>query len=130
VYTYIQIVALFVFYCFIWTQVKKGKSQFTRLGSYSLLLIAVLLFTSKVFSPQYIIWLLPLMSLVFTQWRLAIWTTFAVIGIFTYLIFPANYLSLLSLNTGIVMILCIRDLLLIVLAALSIVSLKTMKSSE
>jgi uncharacterized membrane protein len=129
-YTYIQIAALFVCYCFIWTQVKKGKSQFTRLGSYSLLLIAVLLFTSKVFSPQYIIWLLPLMSLVFTKWRLAIWTSFAVIGIFTYLIFPVNYLSLLSLNTGIILILCIRDLLLIVLAALSVVSLNTMKSSE
>jgi uncharacterized membrane protein len=129
-YTYIQVVTLFVCYCFIWAQVKKGKSQFTRLGSYSLLLIAVLLFTSKVFSPQYIIWLLPLMSLVFTHWRLAIWTTFAVIGIFTYLIFPVNYLNLLSLNTGIIMILCLRDLLLIVLAALAVVSLKTMKSSE
>jgi uncharacterized membrane protein len=128
--TWIQAIGFFICYCFIWTQVKRGKSQFSRLGAYALLLTAVLLFTSKVFSPQYIIWLLPVLALIFTRWRWAIWTTFLVTGSFTYLIFPLNYLNLLNLDTSIIVILCLRDLTLILLAALAVVSLKTMKSSQ
>jgi hypothetical protein len=128
--TCIQALGLLICYGFIWTQVKPGKSQFTRLGAYVLLLTSVLLFTSKVFSPQYIIWLLPVLALVFTRWRLAIWTTFAVTGIFTYLIFPVNYFYLLKMDIGSVIMLFVRDLTLVVLAALAVVSLKDMKSSD
>jgi uncharacterized membrane protein len=127
---YIQAAALFVSYCFIWTQIKPGKSQFTRLGAYTLLLLAVLLLTSKVFSPQYIIWLLPVLPLIFTRWRLAVWTIFAVTGIFTYLIFPVSYIDLLNLNIYPITLVFMRNLTLALLAALAVVSLRSMKSSE
>jgi hypothetical protein len=127
---YLQALVFLIGYVFIWTQIKKGKSQFSRLGAYILLLLSALLFTSKVFSPQYIIWLLPVLALVFTRWRWVIWITFAVMGIFTYIIFPLNYFELLYQNPGIVMILALRDVLLVMLAVLAAVSLKSMKTSD
>jgi uncharacterized membrane protein len=126
----IQALVLLATYVFIWTRVKAGKSQFSRLGAYVLLLLAVLLCTSKVFSPQYIIWLLPALPLVLTYWKIPIWTVFAITGILTYLVFPVYYLDLLEMGTGTIILLVLRDLTLIILAVLTILSLKTMKSSD
>ncbi len=128
--TYIQALGLLICYTFIWNQLKAGKSQFTRLGAYALLLISVLLFTSKVLSPQYIIWLLPALPLIFNRGRWAIWTTFALTGILTFIIFPVNYLKLLDLDTTIIVILFLRDFTLVLLAAFAVRSLKSMKSSD
>jgi uncharacterized membrane protein len=128
--TWIQAAALLLCYWLIWSQVKRGKSQFTRLGAYSLLLVAVMLVTSKVFSPQYIIWLLPFVALLFTHWRLTMWALFALIGIFTYLIFPVYYYDLLYRHSGVEILLFIRNLTILLLALMAIIFLKRMKSSE
>ncbi|HSW58739.1 MAG TPA: glycosyltransferase family 87 protein [Dehalococcoidales bacterium] len=126
---YVQGASLLLVYFFIWRQVKPGKSQFTRCGLYFILVLAVLLFTSKVFSPQYIIWLLPALPLVFSQGRRVIWTIFGLIGILTYLIFPVNYLKLLELETVPVILLFLRNILLVAMAAMALKALNTFKSS-
>lgn len=128
--TYLLVAALFFAYWFIYRQVRPGKSQFTRLGAYSLLLISIVLITSKVFSPQYLIWLVPIMPLIFNRWRQAVWLIFLFIGVSTFYIFPVNYLRLLARETDMIAILFIRDIMIILLAVLAVVSLRRMKPSE
>jgi uncharacterized membrane protein len=128
--TYIMGLALIIAYWFIWKQMKPGKSQFTRIGAYSLLVIVVLLVTSKVLSPQYLIWLIPFLPLLFGDWRNYIIALFAVIGLFTYFIFPVTYKALEYFAAGPVFLLVIRDTLLILLAVLIGIALKRMKASD
>lgn len=128
--TYITALALLLTYWFIWGRMKPGKSQFTRLGAYSLLSIEVVLITSKVLSPQYLIWLVPLFPLLFGQWRYHLAAIFAIIGILTYFIFPVDYIALEQFQTDAVILLLMRDILLILLAILILVSLRQMKASD
>jgi hypothetical protein len=90
----------------------------------------VVLLASKVLSPQYLIWLIPLLPLVLNRWRFAVWVIFAIIGGLTFCIFPLNYLALMNLDTGAVAVLFFRNVLILVLAAVAVVSLLQMKSSE
>lgn len=128
--TYLLIAALLIVYWFIYRQFKPGKSQFSRLGAYVLLVILTLIIFSKILSPQYIIWLLPLLPLLFVGWRYSIWMIFALTGVLTYCIFPVGYLNLMALDTGMIIVLLIRDLLLILIAVLTAVSLLRMKPSD
>ncbi len=128
--TYILAGLLLLSYWFIYRQMKPGKSQFTRLGAYSLLLVTITLVASKVFSPQYLIWLIPLLPLVLNRFRFLIWGIFIVIGGLTFYIFPTNYLQLVALDTRMVFVLLLRDLFILLLAVVAFVSLARMKASE
>jgi uncharacterized membrane protein len=128
--TFISALALIITYWFIWSRIKPGKSQFTRLAAYSLLVIDVVLVTSKVLSPQYLIWLVPLFPLLFGPWRYHITAIFLIIGILTYFIFPLNYEALEYFKTDAIALLVFRDLLLILLAVILGLSLQHMKPSD
>lgn len=128
--TYLLAIFLLLVYWFIYSRMRPGKSQFTRLGAYSLLVITTILIASKVFSPQYLIWLVPLFALLLNRWRYTILITFIFVGGLTYCIFPVYYLYLLSLNSWLVAGLLIRDILLILLAVFVGVSLLRMKASD
>ena len=127
---YVMGLGLLAAYGFIYRQIKIGKSQFTRLGAYCVLVITVLLITSKIFSPQYIIWLLPAVVLVLNRWKSTITLLFITIGVLTYLIFPLYYLDLVYLKPFGVVLLFVRDLFLLILGIAAVVSLRKMKSSE
>jgi hypothetical protein len=127
---YILAVLLIIAYVFIYKQMKPGKSQFTRLGAYSVLAVAIVLVTSKVLSPQYLIWLVPLVPLVFNRWRYWLIIVFIAIGGLTYYIFPWNYLELIARSTGVIVALLVRNLLLLLLMVLTIVNLRRMKASD
>ena len=127
---YVMAAGLLAAYGFIYRQIKADKSQFTRLGAYCLVVILVLLITSKIFSPQYIIWLLPAVVLVLNRWKATVTLLFITIGVLTYLIFPLYYVDLLYLKPLAVVLLFVRDLFLVILGILTVVSLKQMKSSE
>jgi uncharacterized membrane protein len=127
--TYILAAGLLVVYGFIFRQIKPGKSQFSRIGAYCLLCILTLLIFSKILSPQYFIWLLP-MPLLFTGWLKATWVVFGLIGVLTYYIFPVRYLDLMALDTGMIGVLFVRDMLMIVMALLIGISLYRMKASD
>jgi uncharacterized membrane protein len=115
---------------FIYFQVRAGKSQFSRIGSYFLLVILIVLVTSKVLSPQYLIWLIPALPLVFGTWRFYIWLLFFAIGGLTYYIFPLHYLELTNFSTPEVIVLVIRDVLLLVMGILLLINLRRRKASD
>jgi len=127
---YIMVVSLLIVYWFIYRQVKPGKSQFTRLGAYALLVLAITMATSKVLSPQYFVWLIPIFPLICGRWRTPILAIFILIGGLTYEIFPVLYSELQNSQTTAVAILAARDVLLVMLAVLAMVSLKQMKASN
>jgi uncharacterized membrane protein len=130
--TFILGILLLGAYWFIYRQIKPGKSQFTRLGAYAILLVSITLFASKILSPQYMIWLVPLIPLAFNRFRFAICAVFVAIGVATYFIFPCNYLNMIKFNdhVDLIAVLFLRDSLLIVLAIFAGMSLKRMKPSE
>jgi hypothetical protein len=128
--TYFLGLFLLVAYWFIYRQMRPGKSQFSRIGAYSLLAVSIVLITSKVLSPQYLIWLIPFIPLIFNRGKFEIIFTFVLIGALTYYIFPLRYLVLLKLDTGLIVILLARNILVIVLAVLAGVFLSRMKASE
>jgi uncharacterized membrane protein len=127
---YLLAVGVIVSYAFIYTQVRAGKSQFTRIGTYVVLVILVVLLTSKVLSPQYLIWLIPALPLIFGPRRIYLWLLFLVIGGLTYYIFPVHYIELTDFSTPEVIVLFIRDTLLVVMCILAIVNLRRRKASD
>jgi len=84
-------------------------------------LLAVLA-TGKVFSPQYLTWLLPVVALVLPGWRLL---GAAAVGVLllTHLEFPARYWAFVALRPGPVALVVARNLLLVAVFALSLVHL-------
>jgi len=127
---FVTVLLLLVAYGVIYKQMKPGKSQFTRIGTYALLVTAVVLISGKVLSPQYLIWLIPFLPLVFGPSRNTLLAIFIAMGFLTYLILPVFYLALIAVRIDTVVILLIRNILLILLALMSAISLRQMKPSD
>ena len=95
--SYLMVILLLISYWFICRRTQPGKSQSTRIGAYALLVTSIVLITSKVLSPQYLIWLIPLVPLVLPRGRYLILAVFILIGAVTYYLFPHAYMDLLNL---------------------------------
>ena len=128
--SYLLVILLLIAYWFIYRRTKPGKSQSTRLWAYALLVLCIVLITSKVLSPQYLIWLIPVLPLVLQRGCYIILVVFVLTGLATYYLFPQAYLDLMDLRTVPVVVLFIRNLLLIALTVLVVAYLRRMKSSE
>ena len=127
---YLLLILLLIGYWYIFRRTKPGKSQSTRIGAYALLVICIVLITSKVLSPQYLIWLMPLVPLLVQRGRYIILGVFILTGAITYYLFPHAYLELIDLKTVPVIFLFIRNLLLVALTILVVTYLRRMKPSE
>jgi len=92
---------------------------------YSLLAVFVMLLTSKVLSPQFLIWLCPLLPLVVVRWRYALPVLFLVIGGVTQYIYPHHYLEFESVVPYLVVLLAVRNLLLVAMAVLLLLPLRS-----
>jgi len=68
----------------------EGKSH-SRFVTFSLLAIIVFMLSNKVFSPQYIIWLYPLVPLISGRWRVFSWAIYAAVALMTTYIFSYHY---------------------------------------
>jgi hypothetical protein len=96
------------------------------LASRKLLTLATLttmlaaLIGSKVLSPQYFVWLIPVVALIAMDRKLIGGLLFAAL-ICTHIIFPANYLPLIQDQpTGVIVVLIVRNLLVVTAFALSL----------
>lgn len=127
---YILVILLFTAYWIIYKRMDKGKPDIMRMGAYSLLVVLILLISSRILSPQYLIWLVPLLPLLAGRWRYPIWILFVITGALTYYIFPWHYTELAKYDTGTIAVLISRNILLIVMAVLAGVSLFTKNQPE
>ncbi len=84
----------------------------------SILAILIMLLASKVFSPQFLIWLCPLIPLVNTRWRYLTLALFLVAAIITQYIYPHNYIAFELFTPYLVVMLFIRNLLLVAMAVI------------
>ncbi len=94
------------------------QSETVRIISYSLIAILVFMITSKVLSPQFIIWLFPLIPLVSGRWRNTPWLMFVMIGFMTYFVYPKYYGGIIEGHPLIIGMLFLRNASLVFLAFL------------
>jgi hypothetical protein len=90
---------------------KQGSIAFNTLVAYLAIALLTFIITNKVFSPQYLIWLLPFIPLLSIRqtWLMA------VIWAITIYIFPYNYRQLLEMNTTLIWLLNLRNLSIFIL---------------
>lgn len=83
---------------------------------------------SKVLSPQYLIWILPLIPLMTRPHRYAAWGVFALIGLVTYYIYPLHYDNLMARQTSAIAALAVRNLLLVAVTLIVADSLRLLNN--
>ena len=86
--------------------------------NYCFAAITVLLATSKVFSPQFMVWLYPLFPLVSGRLRSAVWLAFLAAACLTWYIYPLHYYDLVDTQGVPVDALFLRNTLIVLLAAM------------
>jgi len=90
----------------------------TRVINYSFLVILVFMLTSNIFSPQFLIWLYPVIPLITGRWKNVSWIIFSVVSILTHYLFPMHYNSFMRENPQMIYVLLSRNILLTALAIL------------
>ncbi|MDD5095100.1 MAG: glycosyltransferase 87 family protein [Dehalococcoidia bacterium] len=85
----------------------------TQVVLYATLAIVAFMLANKVFSPQYIIWLYPLIPVIVLRSRFLLWAAFISIGVLTQYIYPDHYLDLIAIKTEPVYVLALRNALLV-----------------
>ncbi len=87
---------------------------------YSLLAILIMLLSSKLFSPQFLIWLCPLLPLVRGRWRYTSWMLFLAVGGLTQYIYPYHYIEFELGTPYLIAMMASRNFLLLVMVILFI----------
>lgn len=109
----------------LWAR-RRGALDLDLLLVGSLALVAAAIVCNKVGSPQYMLWLLPIVVVGMrtpTQWWRRMTGGLLIIALLTTLIFPIFYLPLVRLEFFPVMLLTVRNALLVVLLAAAVVRL-------
>ena len=88
-----------------------GGVRLETLISYLTAAILLAIATNKVFSPQYVVWILPFAALLPRRQALVV----AAICAITVFIYPLNYTPLVKLDPGMIAILNVRNLLVVAL---------------
>jgi uncharacterized membrane protein len=99
--------------CGVWLAFARGPARAERLAAAAAAVVAVLIAFGKVFSPQYLIWLIPLVPLV--RSRLAS-LLLGVALVSTQFYFPTEYAYLRRLEQGPAWVVLARDLIVVMLA--------------
>jgi len=82
----------------------------------ALLVILGFVIGGKVLSPQYLIWVMPLLVVAFREsspFRSGIWLIFGILTILSYFIYPVNYKNLIDLGLSSTLLLTVRNSLLL-----------------
>ncbi|MEW6033859.1 MAG: glycosyltransferase 87 family protein [Chloroflexota bacterium] len=96
----------------------QGSQEWNGMLVYFPLAIAAFLLTSKVLSPQFLLWLTPLVPLIGGRGRWWLWLLFIGIGGLTQYIFPHSYYDLMDLKPNAVAALTARNALLVLFTCL------------
>ncbi len=107
---------LILAYVFVIRRTRRASATPGLAVAGSLLVLICAVVGSKVLSPQYLIWLAPLLPLLPAR-RGAACALFMCAGVLTYYVYPSHYAELLAAQPLPVAMLVLRNALLIVLAA-------------
>ena len=103
----------------VWVAAVLGPAEPERLVRYSAASVTAFVAFDKVLSPQFLIWLIPLVPLVRGRRGLAASTVLGLVLLLTQLWFPIRYWQLvLDFDSGLWFLVLLRDLLLVALLAL------------
>jgi uncharacterized membrane protein len=133
---YIMAAILIALYLLFALQLKKGQDSITSLETpaietealllrYASLAVIAFLLSSKVFSIQYVIWLCPLLPLLHIRRSNLIAILLLIAGAFTLYIYPFYYTPFARFETTPVIIMASRNLLLLAVGALILLSGRT-----
>ncbi|MBI4233704.1 MAG: DUF2029 domain-containing protein [Chloroflexi bacterium] len=86
--------------------------------SYALLAILAFIVTSRILSPQFLVWLAPLVALIPGRRGLALLAMFMAGGALTQYVYPSHYGELAALAPKAVLALLVRNALLVAMAGL------------
>ncbi len=89
---------------------------------YVTLSVAIFMAGNKVFSPQFLIWLIPTVPLLNRRWQAVYTMLFIIMGAITQFIFPYKYMEYGAFLTPYVLMLALRNFLLILLAVLIVLT--------
>lgn len=92
---------------------------------YTLVVVFIMLLTSKVFSPQFIIWLCPLIPLVRARWRYVPLVLFLIAGVITQYIYPHNYVEFELFTPYFVALHAFRNLLLLAMVVIYLLPIRS-----
>lgn len=92
-----------------------GEITYTSLATHITLTLLVFIITAKVFSPQYLVWLLPFLPLLRLSWVSL--TLIVAISITTLLEYPLLFVQLLNLHLIPILVLNLRNILVVALTA-------------
>jgi uncharacterized membrane protein len=119
----ISILAVCAFYFFSYRGFKNPHlsrpppaAEMAHLFNYAFLIILVMMLTNKVLSPQYMVWLYPLVPLITGRARHPVWLIFVVASWLTWYIYPANYIDLINREQTLVSALFLRNVMLVLMA--------------
>jgi uncharacterized membrane protein len=114
-----------------WFYYKENKSlaksisdQSIRMNSegllinYSIVIIIVFILTTKVFSPQFIIWIYPFIPLTMGRWGTVSALMFIMVGLMTFFVFPEYYESIRTGYLPVIIMLVLRNIAMILMAFL------------
>ena len=101
------------------------NNEAVALLRYTLVAVLIMLLTSKVFSPQFLIWLCPLIPIVGARWRYVPLVLFLIAGAITQYIYPHNYIAFELFTPHLVILHAIRNLLLAVMAVIYILPMRS-----
>ena len=126
---YFTVVCLTIVYASHWWRVRKRPATEVAAGRpdagatqllirYACVAVLVFILANKVFSPQYLIWLCPLLPLIGGRWRNVVWGLFIVAAAATQYVYPYHYIEFAQFTPHVVLTLAARDILLVAAAIL------------
>jgi uncharacterized membrane protein len=96
----------------------RSRRTARELGVAAAATVAVTLVFAKVLSPQFLLWLVPLVPLAVGPGTVVAWSAFAAALLLAHALYPSRWPELVALEPSAVAILVARNALLVVLAAL------------
>ncbi len=118
----IMALSLAIVYWLFYRRQADRQPVLNMMTSYWFISVLVFIISNKVLSPQFIVWLYPMIPLVTGYWRHLSWLVFIAVGLLTNYVFPGHYWELfLGLEPKVIGALFLRNMLLIALAILYVV---------
>jgi uncharacterized membrane protein len=116
--------SLLAIYRAMYRHVRTTQLTMQTLVHYLLLATIVVVLTGKVLSPEYLVWLAPLVALSAGKLKYWLWAVFLAAGAVTQSIEPLTYNSLIHLDPGVVVLLLLRNVLVVLMAVIVAMSLQ------